>query len=555
MHLIVMMKAGVRPGLVPVKKQVRGKNKTFQRTYHIRPEGAAPAPRSKKNPLTTFDSIQKKFGAEVGEKVREALVNADLNKPFGVRELGTRVGGALMGHGLITATSGGWRLQPKAKALIQALKKQSPKKKPVAVGVLNVDDYYMQSELAHQIEGFLKDKGGEAALAMLYPKVAKAKVGPGVGSLYSAMRVMGKEAAHKFVGDVAGAFHPGHPIAEKVGDLYGLMYQPPENPLYIVQVMPGMIAGQAVLEIEKGNISVMVVVPMEQAQAVIQQNPKLVNAADRSEIQSQLKNTLKQNKRLVAVTVPDQGQYYTPVEAVLDKGTRVKESPLNGGINRSYVDVFQGKDGKSIDAVWKPAKGEALGLRPGALAHDHYYLRERAVYEIDHALGFGVVPETRVREQDGDIGSVQAWVHNAETGINTPEWWNAGDPLDMARVAVLDYIVYNMDRHNKNFLVGPAGRMFAIDNGLSLPDDETAANRGSYFRSIVFDFVQDSPGELPPSVIRGVAGVDWDKMANRLTEMGFAPAVGKSMKKRATDLLKYMKKKRVLPEQPGVPGS
>jgi len=138
------------------------------------------------------------------------------------------------------------------------------------------------------------------------------------------------------------------------------------------------------------------------------------------------------------------------------------------GANQSYI-LRLAEHGKELAAIYKPAVGEEhgptkdLGLRPG-IERGSYYKREWLTYMVDRALEIGVVPPTALRREDLGIGSVQAWVEKAGTVLETPGFPN---PEDLLKLALLDYLTGNQDRHKGNYLIDQEGGLYAIDNGLS----------------------------------------------------------------------------------------
>ncbi len=138
------------------------------------------------------------------------------------------------------------------------------------------------------------------------------------------------------------------------------------------------------------------------------------------------------------------------------------------GANQSYI-LRLTEQGKDLAAIYKPAVGEEhgptknLGLRPG-IERGSYYKREWLTYMVDRALELDVVPPTVLRREDLGIGSVQAWVEKAGVASKTPGFPNLED---LMKIALLDYLTGNQDRHKGNYLIDQEGHLYAIDNGLS----------------------------------------------------------------------------------------
>ncbi|MHB1522510.1 MAG: protein kinase family protein [Candidatus Dormibacteria bacterium] len=148
-------------------------------------------------------------------------------------------------------------------------------------------------------------------------------------------------------------------------------------------------------------------------------------------------------------------------EAILARGEVTEIAEVVAGSNR----VFQVRlemDGKSLTAVYKPARGERplWDFPPHTL-----YRREAATYVVDKALGWGLVPPT-VARRDGPLGpgSMQEWV--AE-----PPEDAAPDRLqleeELRRLAALDVLVNNGDRKAAHLLLDPGLHLRGIDHGVT----------------------------------------------------------------------------------------
>ncbi|HWC10308.1 MAG TPA: SCO1664 family protein [Acidimicrobiales bacterium] len=129
-------------------------------------------------------------------------------------------------------------------------------------------------------------------------------------------------------------------------------------------------------------------------------------------------------------------------------------------------------------AVYKPLRGE----RPLWDYPEGLYRREVATYLVSEALGWGLVPETVIRE-DGPLGpgSLQRFV-DADFGehyftlLERPEHHDA-----LKAVCTFDLVVNNGDRKSGHCLLGRGGRLWAIDHGLCLHVDPK-------LRTVIWDF-------------------------------------------------------------------
>ena len=150
-------------------------------------------------------------------------------------------------------------------------------------------------------------------------------------------------------------------------------------------------------------------------------------------------------------------------------------------------------DGEEGAAIYKPHRGERpLWDYPSGL-----YRREVAVYVVSEALGWGLVPETVLRE-DAPFGkgSLQRFVpaHFQEhyfTMLERPELHEA-----LKTICLFDLVVNNGDRKSGHCLLGEDGRIWGIDHGLCLHDEPK-------LRTVIWDFAgQPVPTERLDAVAR-----------------------------------------------------
>ena len=158
------------------------------------------------------------------------------------------------------------------------------------------------------------------------------------------------------------------------------------------------------------------------------------------------------------------------------------------------VDVCMGEEQGA--AVYKPLRGERpLWDYPSGL-----YRREVAVYLISEALGWGLVPETVLRD-DGPFGpgSLQRFVpaHFEEHYFTMLERPELHEPLKA--VCLLDLLVNNGDRKSGHCLQGEDGRIWAIDHGLCLHDEPK-------LRTVIWDFAGQPVAPERLDAIASLAG-------------------------------------------------
>lgn len=130
-------------------------------------------------------------------------------------------------------------------------------------------------------------------------------------------------------------------------------------------------------------------------------------------------------------------------------------------------------------AVYKPELGE----RP---LHDFppgLFRRERAAYLLSEHLGWGIVPETIIRE-DGPFGpgSLQSFVvADPREHYFTLVDDDPATHEQLRRMAVFDLVANNTDRKAGHVLRGAGGRIWGIDHGLCFHVD-------SKLRTVIWDF-------------------------------------------------------------------
>lgn len=156
----------------------------------------------------------------------------------------------------------------------------------------------------------------------------------------------------------------------------------------------------------------------------------------------------------------------TPHEAELESREVGNHSELGGGCNKTnFVEL---KDDGSV--VFKPKSGEKEDLRNQTEAGT-YYKRERAAYLVSRILDFDLVPPTVIREVNGEIGSAQEFIPDAKF---YSDYFHEGPKIlksELKKLSVFDYIIWNSDRHDQNFLITSNEKVHAIDNGLSFSQD------------------------------------------------------------------------------------
>jgi len=147
-------------------------------------------------------------------------------------------------------------------------------------------------------------------------------------------------------------------------------------------------------------------------------------------------------------------------------------------------------EGVSTLAVYKPARGErSLWDFPPGL-----FKREIAAYHLSEALGWGLVPLTLRRDGPYGDGSLQLFVQADFEQHYFTLRENPAHRERLQRVCLFDLVANNADRKSGHCLVGPDGRIYAVDNGLTFHAEPK-------LRTVIWDFGDE---EIPTSMLEDV---------------------------------------------------
>lgn len=205
----------------------------------------------------------------------------------------------------------------------------------------------------------------------------------------------------------------------------------------------------------------------------------------------------------------------------------------------------------SLRCVYKPVRGERplWDFPDGTLAG-----REVASYLISDALGWGVVPETVLREGPFGPGMVQRWIDTPDPAEHDParldpvdvcpvehvtDGWlpilrardldgdevvlvHADDPR-LHRMAVLDVVLNNADRKGGHVLEGLDGNIYGIDHGICLHEVDK-------LRTVLWGW---AGGPVEATLL-----TDLDKLVRRLDE-GFAEVLSEHITVREIAALEH----------------
>jgi len=164
-------------------------------------------------------------------------------------------------------------------------------------------------------------------------------------------------------------------------------------------------------------------------------------------------------------------------------------------------------NGEEVPAVYKPRRGERplWDFPAGTLCQ-----REVATYELSEVLGWGLVPETVLRDGPLGEGMVQRFVdHDPEEHYFTLLDAHADR---FRRFAVFDVLVNNADRKGGHCLRSrPDGRVLGIDHGLTF-------HPAWKLRTVIWDFAGERIDPTTADDVCRVAALD-PGVADRLAAL------------------------------------
>jgi len=185
------------------------------------------------------------------------------------------------------------------------------------------------------------------------------------------------------------------------------------------------------------------------------------------------------------------------VLGVLSSGEVQVEGRMPWSSNNTFL-VSVCHDGREMGAIYKPGRGE----RPLWDFPHGVYQREAAAWEVSEILGWGLVPETILR-QDAPLGpgSLQRFVDADFSEHYFTLLENAAHHDRLREIAVFDLLLNNADRKSGHCLLGSDGHIWAIDNGLSFHVEPK-------LRTVIWDFAGEAvPEHLLEGIERLAAGV------------------------------------------------
>ncbi len=178
--------------------------------------------------------------------------------------------------------------------------------------------------------------------------------------------------------------------------------------------------------------------------------------------------------------------------ALLVKGVLALEGLLPWSSNYTFLGTVSHGAEQAV-VVYKPIRGERplWDFPRGTLAK-----REVAAFEVDRALGWGLVPPTVLRDGPHGPGSVQLFV-NADQDAHFFTF--RADPQFrhcLQALALFDVVANNADRKGGHCLAVSPGHMIAIDQGLCFHAEDK-------LRTVIWDFAGEPiPADLAADLRR-----------------------------------------------------
>jgi hypothetical protein len=177
------------------------------------------------------------------------------------------------------------------------------------------------------------------------------------------------------------------------------------------------------------------------------------------------------------LTAGDQAAYDT-WEDFLKTAKVVAQEQITGplAVTNPWILTLE-KDGVRHKAVWKDIFGERIG------GFKETWKGEIAAYRLSRALGLNMVPVTVEREFQGSRGSCQLWIEGWNTletilkkKLNPPGIKALYNARNLCLQRAFDNLIYNVDRHQRNYLIMDDWRMILIDHSRSFGTSKKACS-------------------------------------------------------------------------------
>jgi len=221
---------------------------------------------------------------------------------------------------------------------------------------------------------------------------------------------------------------------------------------------------------------------------------------------------------LRAQLTADEQAAYDKWEDFLKTAKVVAQEQITGplAVTNPWVLTLE-KDGVRHKAVWKNILGERIG------GFKETWKGEIAAYRLSRALGLNMVPATAEREFQGDRGSCQIWFEAWNTmesiidkKLNPPGIKALYNARNLCLQRAFDNLIYNVDRHQRNYLIMEDWRMILIDHSRSFATSKKACS----------DLIYDEKNRESPKFIMETLPRAFFEALKALTAEGARTAVG-----------------------------
>ncbi|WP_306356075.1 MULTISPECIES: hypothetical protein [unclassified Nocardia] len=282
--------------------------------------------------------------------------------------------------------------------------------------------------------------------------------------------------------------------------------------------------------------------PMRDAAGELRATGSNAVGADRHSVRAVEGHFPSESPRHVPDTPPATATGYRPSREELemrrglsgpDPGRRVDslhgpDATLGNDLERGQREkqVYRAESSDGSRYVVKPFTGEIRTRACIPAGGGAQGAREVATYRVDHLLGWDLVPPAGIADNAADFGpsAVMKFVESDEA--RSLEDY---DIVDRHRMAVLDYITGNTDRHAGNYrtvVESDRIRPVAIDHSLTFPEyrDTEFGIRSDFISHYMNDRGPDAPsdGSLHSDVLRDVRALHPDQLRSNLGDLGLS---------------------------------
>jgi hypothetical protein len=150
-----------------------------------------------------------------------------------------------------------------------------------------------------------------------------------------------------------------------------------------------------------------------------------------------------------------------------------------------------------------------------------------------------------VHPTKGSVHSAQEWVEGAENQPYTDKDFDK--PADMQKLALMDSVLGNTDRHGGNLMRNPDGTLMLIDHGLTfdIPDSRNVEDSdyvGNNTNSKLVNFGETSGPALEPETKQWIKDLNPEIMARKLKESSVPEKLAGRVLNRLKALKFYLRK-------------